>query len=238
LVKRSILSTRNGWKTFHFTDKNHPFFFSVQQHATPDLLYLQVIFIPEKMKEAEHDNQTFDGIDYSHQNISGEEYYDCSFLNCNFSEANLLNSDFNDCRFENCNLSLVKLTNTGLKGVSFKNCKLIGVDFNSTNPFLLNMTFSRCQLDYAGLYQMKLKETLFEECSLVEANFSESDLHDASFRECNLTNAVFDFTNLTHADFRNAHHYTIDPERNQLNQARFSPFGLAGLLGKYNLRIE
>ena len=190
------------------------------------------------MKEAEHDNQEFDGIDYSRQTVSGEEYYDCVFRNCNISEANLSNSDFNDCTFDNCNLSLIKLGNTGLKNVTFKRCKMIGIDFNSCNPFLLRMKFVKCQLDYAGLYQMKLKDTLFEGCSLVEANFSESDLAGASFGECDLTNAIFDFTNLTNADFRNAHHFTIDPERNKMNQARFSPFGLAGLLGKYNLRIE
>jgi uncharacterized protein YjbI with pentapeptide repeats len=197
-----------------------------------------VILNPAEMKEAEHDNQVFDGIDYSRQTIGGEEYYDCTFRNCNLSEANLSNSDFNDCIFENCNLGLVKLTNTGLKNVSFKNCKLIGIDFNTCNPFLLHVKFLKCRLDYAGLYHMKLKETTFEECSLVEANFSESDLTNASFRECNLTNAIFDFTDLTLADFRNAHHYTIDPERNKMKQAKFSHSGLAGLLGKYNLRIE
>ena len=43
---------------------------------------------------------------------------------------------------------------------------------------------------------------------------------------------------LEKADFRGAFNYSLDPELNRIKGARFSPAGLAGLLGKYGIRID
>ena len=45
-------------------------------------------------------------------------------------------------------------------------------------------------------------------------------------------------TNIEECDFRTAYHFSIDPENNQVKKAKFSANGLAGLLDKYQLKID
>ena len=59
-----------------------------------------------------------------------------------------------------------------------------------------------------------------------------------SFEESDLTRAVFESTNLKKADFTNAHCFSIDPSKNQVEKAKFSKNNLAGLLRKYKLDIN
>ena len=69
-------------------------------------------------------------------------------------------------------------------------------------------------------------------------SFAEADLTEAVFKDCDLSGAIFDYTVLEKADLRTAQHYSIDPENNRLKKARFSIFGIAGLLDKYDIDIE
>jgi fluoroquinolone resistance protein len=43
---------------------------------------------------------------------------------------------------------------------------------------------------------------------------------------------------LEKADFRTAYNYSIDPEKNRIKKAKFSIFGVTGLLDKYDIEIE
>ncbi len=52
--------------------------------------------------------------------------------------------------------------------------------------------------------------------------FAEADLTSAVFDNCNLTQAIFDRTTLEKADSRTSYNYSIDPEINQINKAKFS----------------
>jgi len=40
------------------------------------------------------------------------------------------------------------------------------------------------------------------------------------------------------ADFRTAYNFSIDPEVNKINRAKFSSMNLAGLLSKYDIEID
>ena len=71
-----------------------------------------------------------------------------------------------------------------------------------------------------------------------EVDFSLSDLNAAKFEDCDLFQATFFETNLTKADLSSSHNYSIDPENNQIQKARFSLDGLPGLLEKYQLVIS
>ena len=53
-----------------------------------------------------------------------------------------------------------------------------------------------------------------------------------------ISKAIFENTILEKADFRTAYNYAIDPEINKIKRARFSSFGVAGLLQKYDIDIE
>lgn len=95
-----------------------------------------------------------------------------------------------------------------------------------------------CLLNWATFQGLSMKGTRFENCQLPGTDFTQTNLEEAVFDGANLAGAVFFRTNLMGADFRTAHNFTIDPEENNLKKAQFSAHSLAGLLGKYQLRIE
>jgi len=190
------------------------------------------------METIQHEEKTFDTVDYSEKRIARATYIDCHFINCNFSKANISASDFIGCHFNGCNLSLAVMENTGLKDNAFKDCKMVGVDFSKCSDFLFSVQFENCPLDYCSFFRKKMKKTLFRHCSLKEADFTEADLSMAVFSDCDLMNTSFVQSNLEKADFRTARNYAFDPEINKMKKAKFSPGGVIGLLSKYNLDIE
>ena len=184
------------------------------------------------------DNVSFTGKSVSKTPLKLGDYEYCQFSNCDLSNVDFSNFSFTECEFENCNLSNVNFTNTALKTVGFNQSKLIGVDFSRTNPFLLKVSFTKCQLDYSSFYQLKLKSTEFIHCNLLEVDFTVTDLESSVFIESRLQGAIFERSNLKKCDFRTATHLQIDPEQNKISQSKFSNTGLAGLLSKYNIQIE
>lgn len=184
------------------------------------------------------DDQQYAGISYFGQKLMQTEFNTCTFRNCDFSNADLSESDLVNCRFENCNFAMAKLTGAGIKEVHFFACKLVGLNFDSCSDFLFSVSFQQCTLDYASFFSKKMKKTKFTDCSLKDVDFSEVDLSMAYFGNCDLQNAVFQRTNLEKADLRTAANYSIDPEMNRINKAKFSYSGLPGLLEKYKIEIE
>jgi len=185
-----------------------------------------------------YEEQTFEHVDYSSQEMYGIEYYKCTFVNCNFSHTALRSTDFIDCIFSGCNFSLATLDDAGLKNVHFTSCKLIGINFSVCKPLLFSVGFKDCHLDYSTFFKKNMKKTKFDGCSLKEVDFEEADLSMAIFNKCDMTNTHFIHTNLEKADFRTATNYTMDAEINKLKKAKFSYLGIAGLLAKYNIDIE
>ena len=183
-------------------------------------------------------DKSFEAQKYTTDNLKKAEYDSCIFKDCDFSESDLSEIVFSECRFENCNFSMVRLVGTSLKDIYFINCKLVGVSFADCNDFLFEVTFENCTLNLASFFKMDIAGTLFKNCSLHEADFTESNLQEAVFDDCDLQDAVFERTNLQRADFSSAYNYSINPEINPLENARFSLSGLPGLLQKYNIQIE
>jgi len=165
-------------------------------------------------------------------------FENCKFISCDLSYADLSGMIFIDCYFEGCNLSLIKLSDTGLQNIHLKDCKLTGADFSKSRDFLFEANFNNCILDNAIFYKKKNKGAKFTDCSMVETDFIEADLTDAQFINCNLNRAFFNRTTLKNADLRTSYNFIIDPDTNNLKKARFSVHGLAGLLAKYDIRIE
>jgi len=100
------------------------------------------------------------------------------------------------------------------------------------------MSFENCILNHSSFYQVKFKKTSFKKTQLREVDFVESDLTGSLFDGCDLAMAVFENTILEKVDFRCAFNYSINPEINRIKKAKFSLFGVAGLLGKYDIEIE
>ena len=190
------------------------------------------------MKEIAHAHEVFDKIIYSETGLSDEEFEDCTFKNCDFSDADLSNGRFTDCKLIDCNLSNAKVRNAGLRNVFFLGCKIVGVDFSECLPFLFEVSFEKCSLDYAKFIKNRLKKTKFKECTIREAIFTEADLTGAYFENCDLLNTVFGRSNLSQADFRTSRNYSINLDENIVRNAKFSLSEIAGLLSQYDIIIE
>lgn len=182
-------------------------------------------------------SNTFENADFSASPLPPGDYELVSFTNCTVTKGDLSRRIFYDCTFTNCTLDGVNLTMTGLREATFIDCQLTGVVFDRCDPFLMDVSFTRCVLTNASFAGLTLKRTQFTGCTLHNTNFAHTDLRDSLFDDCDLKGAIFDQTNLEKADFRTARHYALDPERNRIKKARFAWPGLVGLLIKYGVKI-
>ena len=183
-------------------------------------------------------DQTFDKQDFTQNPLPHGEYDNCIFNNCNFGDQDLSGFKFVECEFNFCNLSLTKLNDTALRDIKFKECKMLGLRFEDANPFGLSLSFDTCQLNHSSFYGITLKKTFFKNCQLQETDFTECNLTASLFDKSDLSGAVFNRTNLEKADLRTAENYSIDPETNRLKKAKFSLYGISGLLDRHDIIIE
>ena len=132
---------------------------------------------------------------------------------------------------------MVTMAGTSLKNVSFTDSKLLGINFSYCESFLFSVNFTNCILDYASFEKKKMLKTPFNGCSLKNVIFTETILQGAEFDNCDLSGAVFERTDLQDVDFSTSFNFSIDPELNKMKNARFSSYGLAGLLEKYKIKV-
>ena len=166
------------------------------------------------------------------------DYEYCTFDNCDLSGADLKYCTFVDCIFNDCNLSSTKMISTALRNVTFNNCKLMGVNFESCNPLLFDISCTNSQMNFCTFYQMTLKKVTFDNCTMHEVDFTEADLSGSKLKNCDLKDAHFERTTLLKTDFRTSFNFSIDPEANQIKGALFSKESIAGLLDKYQIKIN
>jgi fluoroquinolone resistance protein len=190
------------------------------------------------MEEQLHQDKTFEKITYPNQTIKGREFEGCVFRNCDFSNSDFSQNRFTDCQFIGCNLAMLKLQGSTLNTVTFKECKLTGIHFGECEEFLFTVRFESCLMDYTSFLRRKMPRTHFIDCSLKNALFEQAILTKAVFDNTDLAGAVFERANLSEANLVTAFNYTIDPELNTIRKARFSQSGLAGLLTRYDIRVE
>lgn len=190
------------------------------------------------MKEISIEDEHFKDINYTEKHLPKGKYDNCIFLNCDFTQSNISNLTFVECKFENCDFSLVISKNTAFRDVQFINCKLLGFNFNDCTESFLDFHFDNYQLNLASFFQLKIKDTIFKNCTLQEVDFSETDLTESSFDDCDLSRAIFDNSILEKVDFRTAFNYSIDPDGNRIRGAKFSMSGVIGLLRKYKIEVE
>lgn len=195
-----------------------------------------IIYSP--MQEQLSENKIFKKIIQTDTTFNSKEFEDCIFLDCDFSNSDFVNSKFNNCEFGNCNLSMVKLKGTQLNGVKFKDCKILGVNFSDCNDFMFSLDFDTCLLDYCSFMRKKMVRTNFKGSSVKNAIFTEANLTQAVFERTDLQGTVFSQTLLKAADFTTALNFSIDPAFNTVKKAKFSLYGLPGLLDRYDIKVE
>ncbi|WP_152285699.1 pentapeptide repeat-containing protein [Flavicella marina] len=182
--------------------------------------------------------KVFENIDFTSIHFPKGEYDLCVFKNCDFSKTNISNNEFIECQFINCNLSNVQVLNTAFKDVVFEGCKLMGVNFEKSNPFLLNLSFKKCQLSFAVFFKLDISGTQFQNCDLQEVDFTEANISKSVFDNCNLLKAVFKTTNLEGSDMYSSYNYSLDPTLNKIKKAHFSKEGALGLLTEFDVIVS
>jgi fluoroquinolone resistance protein len=192
----------------------------------------------QKLQNAYTNNETFNGNDFTQNQLPKGEYEACSFNGCSFADTDLSESRFINCTFKDCNLSLVKVDKASFQDAKFIGCKMLGFRFDTCHQLALSFSFDGCQLNHSSFYKTKIKKTIFRNSALKGADFGECDLTGGLFDNCELTEAMFDNTILEKADLKTSFNYAIDPERNRIRKAKFSANGVSGLLGKYDIEIE
>ena len=183
-------------------------------------------------------DETFKGQNYTENRLPKAEYDNCVFEGCDFSNGYVDNQSFTACEFIDCNLSNANIAHTTFNEVVFSHCKMLGLKFEDCNDFLLDFSFDNCRLNLSSFYGLTLKSQNFKNCKLIEVDFTGANLSGTCFENCDLDRAIFSQVNLEKTDFTSALNFSIDPEQNRLKNARFTKEGLAGLLTKYQLKIE
>jgi uncharacterized protein YjbI with pentapeptide repeats len=182
-------------------------------------------------------DQKFYGKHFTNEDIMYKDFERCYFTDCDFSQCNYTGSAFIDCNFTGCNFKEAKVNYAGLRTVFFDGCDFTGVNFSMVDPLFFSVEFKNCKLDYTKFYTLKVKGTIFTNCSIIAADFMGTDLTEVLFDNCNLHKSVFHDSVANKADFTTSYNFSIDPERNKLRRARFSQDGLKGLLEKYEIVV-
>ena len=115
---------------------------------------------------------------------------------------------------------------------------MLGMHFNDCRQIGFEAAFDNCILNVSSFYQMKLKQSSFQDFTLHEVDLVEADLTGLVLDNCDLAGAVFENTVLEKADLRTAFNYSIDPSINRLKKAKFSVAGIHGLLYKLDIEIH
>lgn len=165
-------------------------------------------------------------------------YEGCHFVNGNFTGQDFTDRKFLDCVFDHCILDRVDITNVSFNAVQFLHCKMMGITFNKANEHLFIVDFNHCILNYSSFRERRMPNFIFHHCEMQEVDFEYTNLTGAVFDHCMLQRSRFEHTILNRADFRTATHYTIDPEKNKMKNAKFSLEGVAGLLEKYKILLS
>lgn len=181
------------------------------------------------------EDKTFDKEVIRHLPDTQFEY--CTFKECKFEETDFFESSFLECEFVGCTFNELKTSKWAIKNCQFVDCKIPNTRFDYCSSFLLEMNFQKCDLSGASFFELSIKGMSFQECNLKKVDFESADLENATFNNCDLEGALFEQTNLKGSDFSTSFNYIINPEQNNIKQARFSIHGLAGLLTQYNLKI-
>lgn len=184
------------------------------------------------------EDKTFEKCQFQERPLDKGEYENCSFKQCDFSNTDLSGIRFQECQFVDCNLSLAKIAKTSFQDCIFSHCKMLGLRWDQCDEFGLTFRFENCQLNHSSFYKTKIKKTYFGNCQLQEVDFTECDLSGSEFVHCDLLKALFDRTILEKVDLRMAAHFSIDPENNRIKKAKFSIYGLPGLLHQYDIEVD
>ena len=184
------------------------------------------------------DEQEFENLDCSGQDLTDFIFRDCSFVACNFADAKLSKSQWSDCELRDCNFSNARLYDARFSDVAFNSCKLAGIDFTTCNQLLFSISLSNSSAPYCIFQGMDLTGCRLTDSELLDCVFEGTTLKRVDFRNSNLKGADFVRADLSQADLRGATGYRIDPAESRVTKARFSYPEVLVLLDSFGVVVE
>ena len=189
-------------------------------------------FMPEYFLQQEYKNLT-----YQREDLNFQEFEQCTFRNCDFSVCNFIAVIFIDCQFYDCNFNGAQINHVALRSVDFYGCQIKNVNFSMCDKLIFEISFTDCVLDFSKFYALKIKETVFRNCSLVAVDFMGADLTSVLFYNCDLYRSEFNKAVSIKTNFKTSINYSIDPQKTKLTKAIFSLNGVKGLLFKHDIIV-
>ena len=190
------------------------------------------------MQKAEYFlEQTYADVIYQKDDANFKEFENCVFESCDFSRCTFLAVTFIECIFNDCIFNGAKINYVALRTATFNRCEIKDVNFSMADKLIFDVAFKNCRLDFSKFYTLKLKGTVFIECSLIAVDFMSADLTEVLFDRCDLYRSEFTKAIANKADFRTSFNYAIDPEKTKVKKAQFSLEGVKGLLAKHEIMV-
>ncbi len=185
----------------------------------------------------EHENKTFEKINYQGQIVEDRKFINCVFKNCTLAETFFKDCQFEDCTFDNCDLSLMKVDKSTFKKLQLIRSKAIGVQwFDARNPFTITCTESN--ISYSSFFGKDLKKAKFIKCEAKETDFTDCNLSEAVFTGTDLSGARFVDCDLSFANFREAKNYSFDVRQNKLKKTMCSLPEAISLLNYFDIILN
>jgi len=185
-----------------------------------------------------HSDTEYGAYDVGRDDLTFNEYTQCTFTGCDLSGADLRGASFFDCTFSACNIS-----NATVEGARFCDCtitgsKLMGIRFDQTNQLLFSITLADSTVRLCTFTGMNLEKMRISRCVMEDCDFCSASLRGAQFLDSSLGGTNFDGADLRGADMRTASTYSINPESTSVSGARFSCPEVLRLLDYLDISIE
>lgn len=175
---------------------------------------------------------------YDQDGLNYKEFERCTFTDCNFSVCAFKAVTFIDCIFNHCDFNSTRINHVAFRTVYFNDCSIKDVNFAMCDPFIFEIHFDNCTLDFLKFYTLKIKGTTFKDCSLVAVDFMSTDLTAVDFDNCDLYRSEFNKAVANNTNFKTSFNYTIDPRKTKLKKALFSLKEVKGLLLHHHIIVE
>ncbi|HEX8576556.1 MAG TPA: pentapeptide repeat-containing protein [Flavobacterium sp.] len=103
----------------------------------------------------------------------------------------------------------------------FNDCSIKDVNFAMCDPFIFEIHFKNCTLDFSKFYTLKIKGATFTHCSLVAVDFMSADLTAVHFDNCDLYRTEFNKAVANSANFKTSLIIRLTPGKLNLKEQCF-----------------
>jgi len=188
------------------------------------------------------ENEGFQDLALTGEQLEGLTLVDCDFTRCVFEDCKASRCALTECRFANCRIINPKFDYSQAKFLTLEDCQLTGVNWGLLMPsggFGEPIEkLAACRMKYNFFTEMDLRKFPFAGSILDSCTFADCKLMESDFSDCPLGGTEFFRCDLTGADFRKATGYRVDLLNCVVKRARFTLPEAADLLYSLGIRLE